>query len=130
MAAVWNVAQACPSNVAHPAAWMWSARTTHQSGQNPYARTAPERIFDIRRQEWPTALGLSFFFFLVIAVFWVLKPIKRGALIGFYADDPRLNAMALRAKGMPLSAEQQAALDELRGAAANLVERAEASSAV
>ena len=45
-------------------------------------------FFDIRRQEWPTALGLSFFFFLVIAVFWVLKPIKRGALIGFYADDP------------------------------------------
>lgn len=46
------------------------------------------------------------------------------------ADDPRLNAMALHAKGVPLSAEQQAALDELRGAAANLVERAEASSAV
>ncbi len=45
-------------------------------------------FFDIRRHEWPTALGLSFFFFLVIAVFWVLKPIKRGVLIGLYADDP------------------------------------------
>lgn len=45
-------------------------------------------FFDIRRREWPTALGLSAFFFLVIAVFWVLKPIKRGALISLYADDP------------------------------------------
>jgi len=45
-------------------------------------------FFDIRRREWPTALGLSVFFFLVIAVFWVLKPVKRGALISLYAGDP------------------------------------------
>lgn len=61
---------------------------------SPHGQSSPmltrirNEFFDIRRREWPTALGLSFFFFLVIAVFWVLKPIKRGALIGLYADDP------------------------------------------
>lgn len=47
-----------------------------------------ERFFDIRRDEWPRALALSAFFFLVIAIFWVLKPIKKGALIGFYKEEP------------------------------------------
>lgn len=46
-----------------------------------------KRFFDIRRGEWPRALALSAFFFLVIAVFWVIKPIKKGALISFYAKD-------------------------------------------
>lgn len=46
-----------------------------------------EQFFDIRKEEWPRALALSFFFFLVIAVFWVLKPIKKGALISFYKQD-------------------------------------------
>jgi len=43
-----------------------------------------KNFFDIRAHEWPRALSLSLFFFLVIAVFWVLKPIKKGALIDFY----------------------------------------------
>jgi AAA family ATP:ADP antiporter len=47
-----------------------------------------ERFFDLKRDEWPRALALSFFFFLVIAVFWVLKPIKKGALISFYKEEP------------------------------------------
>jgi AAA family ATP:ADP antiporter len=55
-------------------------------------------FFDIRPREWPTALGLSSFFFLVIAIFWVLKPIKRGALIGMYASDP-LQFMGLQFSG-------------------------------
>jgi len=45
-----------------------------------------DEFFDIRREEWPTALALSFFFFLVIAVFWVFKPIKRGLMLTFYDD--------------------------------------------
>jgi hypothetical protein len=45
------------------------------------------------------------------------------------ADDARLNAMALRAKGVPLTADQQAALDALTDDTAHLVERAEASVA-
>lgn len=44
-------------------------------------------FFDIERDEWPVALSLSLFFFLVIAVFWVLKPIKRGVLISQYAQE-------------------------------------------
>lgn len=46
--------------------------------------TMKKNFFDIRGHEWPRAISLSLFFFLVIAVFWVLKPIKKGALIGFY----------------------------------------------
>ena len=47
-----------------------------------------KRFFNIRQEEWPKALALSLFFFLVIAVFWVIKPIKKGALIGFYEGSP------------------------------------------
>lgn len=46
-----------------------------------------KQFFDLKREEWPTALALSLFFFLVIAVFWVLKPIKRGVLISQYAQE-------------------------------------------
>lgn len=46
-----------------------------------------KRFLDVRRGEWPRALGLSAFFFLVIAIFWVLKPIKKGMLIAFYKED-------------------------------------------
>jgi hypothetical protein len=44
-------------------------------------------------------------------------------------DDPRLNAMALRAKDMPLTAEQQAALDALDDEVADSVAPTEASVA-
>lgn len=47
-----------------------------------------KNFFDIRRGEWAKTAGMAFFFFLVIAVFWVLKPMKRGLLINFYAEDP------------------------------------------
>lgn len=49
-----------------------------------------KQFFDIRRDEWPTALALALFFFLVIAAFWIYKPIKKGLLIGFYAEEPLL----------------------------------------
>ena len=45
-------------------------------------------FFDIRTREWPKALGLSVYFFLVIAIFWVLKPIKRGLIISYFGDHP------------------------------------------
>ncbi|WP_103026530.1 NTP/NDP exchange transporter [Salinibacter altiplanensis] len=45
-------------------------------------------FFDIRPGEWPLALGLSTYFFLVIAIFWVLKPIKRGLVISYFGDNP------------------------------------------
>ncbi len=46
-----------------------------------------EQFLDVRRGEWPVALALALFFFLVIAVFWVLKPLKRGLLLSFYGGD-------------------------------------------
>ena len=45
-------------------------------------------FFDIRAGEWPKALGLSLYFFLVIATFWVLKPIKRGLIISYFGEHP------------------------------------------
>lgn len=45
-------------------------------------------FFDIRAGEWPRALGLSVYFFLVIAIFWVLKPIKRGLIISYFGEYP------------------------------------------
>ena len=51
-------------------------------------QTIRDRFFGIRAGEAPKAFGLSFYFFLVIAVFWVLKPLKRGLLISYFGDDP------------------------------------------
>lgn len=47
-----------------------------------------KQFFDIRKEEWPTALLMSAFFFMVIATFWILKPLKRGLLVNFYQDAP------------------------------------------
>jgi AAA family ATP:ADP antiporter len=47
-----------------------------------------QEFFDVRPGEWPKALGLSVYFFLVIAIFWVLKPIKRGVIIGYFGEHP------------------------------------------
>jgi AAA family ATP:ADP antiporter len=45
-------------------------------------------FFDVKRREWPDVLMMSFFFFLVISVFWVLKPMKRGLLVNLYQESP------------------------------------------
>jgi len=45
-------------------------------------------FLDVRPGEWPKALGLSVYFFLVIAVFWVLKPMKRSLIISYFGDNP------------------------------------------
>ncbi|WP_340102747.1 NTP/NDP exchange transporter [Rhodohalobacter sp. 8-1] len=47
-----------------------------------------ENFFDIRKKEWPDVLMMSLYFFLVIAVFWVLKPMKRGILVNLYQEVP------------------------------------------
>jgi AAA family ATP:ADP antiporter len=51
-------------------------------------RRLRERFFDIEREEWPRALGLALFFFLVIAVFWVLKPMKSGMFLSYFSAHP------------------------------------------
>ncbi|MEW6751203.1 MAG: Npt1/Npt2 family nucleotide transporter [Candidatus Latescibacterota bacterium] len=43
-----------------------------------------QQVMDIRRHEWPMALGMLAYFFLVITVFWILKPLKKGIFIGHY----------------------------------------------
>lgn len=42
----------------------------------------------IKKREWPSVVGLALFFFLTIAVFWVLKPLKRGLLVSHYQENP------------------------------------------
>ncbi len=43
-----------------------------------------KNVFNIRRSELPMALVMSFYFFLVITSFWVLKPIKKWLFIEYY----------------------------------------------
>ncbi|MFH5833291.1 NTP/NDP exchange transporter [Halalkalibaculum sp. DA3122] len=47
-----------------------------------------KNFFDIRKEEWPNVLLMSLFFFMVIATFWVLKPLKRGLLVNYYQTNP------------------------------------------
>ena len=42
------------------------------------------QIMDIRREEWPQALLMATYFFLVITSFWILKPLKKSLFVGFY----------------------------------------------
>ena len=41
-------------------------------------------IMNIRREEFPLALLMFFYFFLVITSFWILKPIKKWLFIEYY----------------------------------------------
>ncbi len=43
-------------------------------------------FLDIRRDEWPLALSMFGYFFLVITSFWILKPIKKSLFIQFYDE--------------------------------------------
>jgi len=63
---------------------------SERSGRRvPYMlSTLRKELFDIRPSELPKAFGLSAYFFLVIAIFWVLKPMKRGLIIGYFGNDP------------------------------------------
>ncbi len=45
-------------------------------------------ILDIRKEEWPLAIRMSAYFFLVITSFWILKPLKKILFIVFYDQTP------------------------------------------
>lgn len=47
-----------------------------------------KRIVNIRRSELPLVVLMFLYFFLVISEFWILKPIKKDALVVFYNDHP------------------------------------------
>jgi ATP:ADP antiporter, AAA family len=52
----------------------------------PEQKSPLKQILDIRREEWPLALLMSGYFFLVITSFWILKPLKKTAFITFYRE--------------------------------------------
>ena len=41
-------------------------------------------FLDVKRRELPFVALMFLYFFLVITVFWILKPLKKAAFIGFY----------------------------------------------
>lgn len=41
-------------------------------------------FLDVKRREVPFVVLMFLYFFLVITVFWILKPLKKAAFIGFY----------------------------------------------
>lgn len=53
---------------------------------------------EIPRSEWPKALLLSAYFFLLIATYWILKPVKRGLLIDYFGQSP-LHLLGFRLGG-------------------------------
>ena len=53
-----------------------------------FIKSIRKNFFDIKKSEWPYVLLMSLFFFMVIATFWILKPLKRGLLVNFYQDNP------------------------------------------
>ena len=46
-----------------------------------------QAFIDVRRSEWPLAIAMFCYFFLVITSFWILKPLKKGLFIEFYDVD-------------------------------------------
>jgi AAA family ATP:ADP antiporter len=45
-------------------------------------RRAVRLVADVRRGEWPLALGFAAFFFLVITTFWIMKPLRTSQFLG------------------------------------------------
>jgi len=43
-------------------------------------------IIDIRKEEWPLAIRMSAYFFLVITSFWILKPLKKTLFLVHYDE--------------------------------------------
>lgn len=52
------------------------------SGSGGVFRRAGRLVADIRRDEWPLAVAFAAQFFLVIAAFWILKPLRTSQFLG------------------------------------------------
>jgi len=59
-----------------------SSSTSSNPSSNPF-----RAVMDIRRAEFPLALLMFSYFFLVITTFWILKPIKKTVFINFYGKE-------------------------------------------
>jgi len=67
---------------------------------------------DIRKGEWAFSLSMLGYFFLVITNFWILKPLKKAAFVGFYKEIEGLSFWGLTF---------QAAQVELLAKSANMI---------
>jgi hypothetical protein len=47
---------------------------------------ALKTLFDLHRTERAPTLLMSLYFFFVITVFWILKPLKKSLFLRFYSD--------------------------------------------
>ena len=47
----------------------------------------PKAIVNVRKAELPLVALMFTYFFLVITVFWILKPIKKTVFISYYASE-------------------------------------------
>lgn len=47
-----------------------------------FLRRVTGTIADLRRDEWVLAIGFAAYFFLVIATFWILKPLRTAQFLG------------------------------------------------
>jgi len=61
-----------------------SFRALIRKGEQLSQQSVLRQIIDIRREEWPQALLMAVYFFLVITSFWILKPLKKSLFIEFY----------------------------------------------
>lgn len=50
------------------------------------AFTPLKQIVAVRKEEWPLTLSLAVYFFLVITIFWVLKPLKKVLFVNHFKD--------------------------------------------
>lgn len=71
------------------------------NGRERVASTSPlKSIMDIRPDEVPQTVLMSLYFFLIIATFWILRPLKYGMFVIHYDET------ALRIGGVELNAAQ------------------------
>jgi len=54
------------------------------------SRSVRKAILDVRKEEWPLAIRMSAYFFLVITSFWILKPLKKTLFVLHYEAQPFL----------------------------------------
>jgi AAA family ATP:ADP antiporter len=69
---------------------------------------ALKSFLDVKRREIPFVISMFLYFFLVITVFWILKPIKKAQLVAYYPYDEEKNPTgnALELFGMRLGGEE------------------------
>ncbi|MBA3463604.1 MAG: hypothetical protein H0T46_26845 [Deltaproteobacteria bacterium] len=70
--------------------------------------SALKSFLDVKRREIPFVVSMFLYFFLVITVFWIMKPIKKAQLVAYYPYDAEKNPTgnSLDLFGMRLGGEE------------------------